>query len=99
MVMRKALGVFSILLLGAAMTAPAAKAGESDQLTKMTFDQPMEVPGHVLPAGTYWFKVMGNQNDLQKKIIKIYRSDRSHLVATVPSVPAQRKNMGYGRAG
>ena len=87
---RKTLGIFSTLVLGAAMMVPAARAGESDQMTKMTFDQAFQVPGHVLPAGTYWFKVSGNMNDMQKNVIKIYRDDRSHLVATVPALPAQR---------
>jgi len=67
-------------------------------MTKMTFDQAFQVPVHVLPAGTYWFKVAGNMNDVEKNVIKIYREDRSHLVATVPALPAQRKNIGYGAA-
>ena len=31
----------------------AAHAGESDQASTITFSQPIQIPGQVLPAGTY----------------------------------------------
>src|SRR4029077_18327505 len=74
------------------------KAGQSDQMTKMTFDQAVEVPNHVLPAGTYWFKVMGNTNDAMKNVVEIYDARKTHLIAMVPAIPAQRKSPGYGTA-
>ena len=35
----------------------AAYADESDQATTITFSQPIQIPGQVLPAGTYLFKL------------------------------------------
>jgi hypothetical protein len=34
---------------------PAARASEFDQETVVTFSQPVQLAGHVLPAGTYLF--------------------------------------------
>ena len=38
--------------------APLSKADTWDQLTKVTFSGPVEIPGQVLPAGTYWLKLL-----------------------------------------
>ncbi len=38
---------------------PAARADDHDQASKLTFNQSVQIPGQVLPAGTYWF-VMGD---------------------------------------
>jgi hypothetical protein len=35
----------------------AAHASEADQSTKITFNQPIQVPGQVLLAGTYLFTI------------------------------------------
>jgi hypothetical protein len=44
-----------LLVLGFLTALPAARADESNQATKVTFSQPIQIPGRVLPAGTYWF--------------------------------------------
>ena len=46
-----ALGVF----LGA--FAPFSNADEWDKTTKVKFSEPVQVPGTVLPAGTYVFRL------------------------------------------
>jgi hypothetical protein len=50
------------LLLGLVITAilfaeVAAHASGIDQYTRITFSQPVEIPGQILPAGTYLFRV------------------------------------------
>jgi hypothetical protein len=53
---RKAAGksfVGVALLLALLAVLPAARADETDQETKVTFNQAVQVSGHVLPAGTY----------------------------------------------
>ena len=76
----------------------AAKAGESDQLTKMTFNQPFDLSGHTLPVGTYWFKIWNQQNDMEKNLINVYTEDFKKLVMVAPAVPMQRRDTGYGTA-
>lgn len=93
--------VASVLTLGAAMVIPGVRAGETDQLTKFQFNftQPIEIPGQVLPPGSYWFMIkdaQDAQNDEEKNIISIYNADRSKLIANVPARPIQRKDAGYG---
>jgi len=48
---RKAISILG-LLLAFAIILPAARADEYDQASQLTFSQPVQIPGHVLPAGT-----------------------------------------------
>jgi|ERR1700730_12529172 hypothetical protein len=67
--------VFAFLIM-----LPVIRADEFDQATKFTFNQPVEIPGQVLPAGTYWFTVIGG---FDLNVVQIYNSDRSKVVASV----------------
>ena len=62
----------------------AAHADESDQATKITFSQPIQVPGQVLPAGTYLFKLVNSE---ELNIVQIFSPDRAQLYATLQTVP------------
>ena len=80
------------LILGALMLAlavPAARASEWNQATKFTFSQPFQVPGQVLPAGTYWFETVQTPTDANNVVV-IYNADRSQPEATVLTRPAFR---------
>ena len=52
--------LISGLALASLLMLPVARGTEENQATKLTFNQPVEIPGHVLPAGTYWFVVAGS---------------------------------------
>jgi hypothetical protein len=54
----------------------------------MTFNEPVEIPGQMLSAGTYWFALMDSQSD--RNIVQIWNEDRSHLIATVFTVSDYR---------
>ena len=41
----------------------AAHADESDQATTITFNEPIQIPGQVLPAGSYLFKLIDSDTD------------------------------------
>lgn len=78
-----------------ALAAPSAMmADEWDKATKLTFSEPVEVPGQVLPAGTYWFALADSESD--RNIVQIWSADRTRLVATVLAVPDYR-NQPAGR--
>jgi len=79
--------VFSIILAGTVFL-PAAAADEWNQATKMNFSEPVEIPGRVLPAGTYWFVLADSQGDQQ--IVQIFNADRTKIYATEETVPAER---------
>ena len=69
----------------------AAHADESDQATKITFSQPIQVPGQVLPAGTYLFKLVNSE---ELNIVQIFSPDRTQLYATLQTVPTDRQVAG-----
>lgn len=72
----------------AGLIAPSAKADLWNHKTKLTFNEPVEVPGKVLPAGTYIFKLMDSQAD--RHIVQIYNADESQIIDTVLAVPNKR---------
>src|ERR1700726_4883809 len=76
MINRKALVVFA-LALASLVVFSNAQASDLDQATKLTFSQSVQIPGQVLPAGTYWFVV------LTPNAVRIFNSDQSKLVATL----------------
>lgn len=81
---------FSIvaLALAGALTAlslcPATKADEWDKKTIVTFDQDVEIPGQVLPAGTYVFKLFRSSSN--RNIVQIWTHHESQLVSTLITV-------------
>jgi hypothetical protein len=85
---RKSISILG-LLLAFAIILPAARADEYDQASQLTFSQPVQIPGRVLPAGTYWF-VLANVSIANRNIIHIFNSDRSTLYATVSTITAER---------
>lgn len=65
----------------------AAHADEANQQTKLTFNSPVQIPGHLLSAGTYIFR-RADSDDLN--LIQIFNADHSALVATVQTISAER---------
>src|SRR5712692_6473559 len=67
---------------------PRATADESDQRTIFTFSGPVEIPGQVLPAGTYVFKLADSSSD--RNIVQVYNKDETYLYGTFLAIPDQR---------
>ena len=67
----------------------AAHADESDQSTTITFSQPIQIPGQVLPAGTYLFKLADGDSD--QNIVQIFNADRTVLYATLQTIATDRQ--------
>jgi hypothetical protein len=82
MIDRKTFAVLG-LALASLIVLPNARASESR--AKLTFSQSIQIPGQVLPAGTYLF-VTDFINDPQ--IVRILSQDRSTCYATVQTIPA-----------
>jgi hypothetical protein len=80
-----------LTLLSALMTfiIPAiVRAEQWDKQTVVTFSSPVEVPGKVLPRGTYVFKLASSQSDRQ--IVQIFTQDQRKVLATIQAVPDYR---------
>jgi hypothetical protein len=85
-----ALWVSASLTLMGCMIAPAI-ADEWNKETKVEFSAPVEVPGKVLDAGKYVFKLADSESD--RNIVQIFSEDASgdqKLVTTVLAIPAYR---------
>jgi hypothetical protein len=76
-------------LLAFLIILPVVHADESHQATLFTFNQPVEIPGHVLPAGTYRFEIVNNFNH---EIVRISNADRSHVIALIQARPTLRRD-------
>jgi Protein of unknown function (DUF2911) len=63
-------------------------ADENNQSTTISFSEAVQVPGRILPAGTYQF-VLANSN-ANRDIVWIFNADRTQLFATVQTVPTER---------
>ncbi|MBV6429999.1 MAG: hypothetical protein IANPNBLG_00102 [Bryobacteraceae bacterium] len=81
------LTLFGLTFLGLALT-PSAKADEWNEKTIVTFNQPVEIPGRVLPAGTYVFKLLDSQSD--RNVVQIFNKDENHVYATILAIPDYR---------
>lgn len=81
----------SFLVASAIALAGAASflsADEWNKLTKVTFSGPVEVPGKVLPAGTYVFKLLDSPSN--RNIVEIYDADEKRLLDLVLAVSDER---------
>jgi len=74
--------------LGALMLLPGARADESNQRTVFTFSEPVEMPGQVLPAGTYVFKLANSQSN--RHIVQVFSQDETHVFGTFLAIPNHR---------
>jgi hypothetical protein len=77
-----------LFLLAVVIVLPAAHADQADQATRVTFSQPVQIPGRALPAGTYVFVLPDEANDHFQ--VRVFNADRSTLVATLFTISAER---------
>jgi LPXTG-motif cell wall-anchored protein len=85
---KKAIWIGSALSLLGLVSASSARADEWNKKTVLTFNQPFEIPGRVLPAGTYTFELADTMAD--RHIVRIFNADRSEVLATVMTIPNTR---------
>ncbi len=64
------------------------RADQWNKKTILTFSQPIEVPGKVLPAGTYTFKLLDSIS--YRHIVQIWNEDGSQLITTILAIPNYR---------
>jgi hypothetical protein len=69
---RTVAAAFAMAVLGLG-SAGSARADEFNKLTILTFSQPVEIPGHVLPAGTYRFQLADSMGD--RHIVQVFNAD------------------------
>src|SRR2546421_1572301 len=75
-------------VLFCAILAPGARADQWDKKTIVTFSDAVEVPGQVLPAGTYIFRLTDSPTD--RHIVQIWNADETQILATTITIPNTR---------
>ena len=86
--MRKLFAVAVCTLLLCATFAPSVLADQWDKKTVVTFSDSVEIPGQVLPAGTYIFKLANSLSN--RHIVQIWNAGENEILATIMTVPATR---------
>ena len=66
----------------------AAHADARDQATKLTFNESIQIPGQVLPAGSYLFRIANP--DTGRNIVQVFNAEGTVLYATLQTVSAER---------
>jgi hypothetical protein len=87
MQLRKSMvAIAAVACVGVGVPRTAA-ADEWNKQTKFTFSKDVEIPGKVLPAGTYVFKLADSPAD--RHVVQVFDENR-RIVATVLTIPVQR---------
>ena len=78
--------LFSLVAVAlmSAVVLPSAQADTWNKKTVVTFNQPVEVPGQILPAGTYTFKLLDSPSD--RHIVQIFNADGTQIIATILAI-------------
>jgi hypothetical protein len=84
----KAVQLTACAILLSAVLGIGAKADEWNRKTVATFSDSVEIPGQVLPAGTYVFKLADSIAD--RNIVEVWNSDETQLLATLKTIPEVR---------
>lgn len=67
---------------------PSARGDEWSKETKFTFPEPLQIASVVLPAGTYWFKLIDDGNS--SRFVFLVRTEDKKLVAKLIAIPIHR---------
>lgn len=84
--MKSAKAIFCLLAASSlgSVILPSARADEWNKKTVVTFSQDVEVPGRVLPAGTYMFRLLDSPSD--RHIVQIFNADGSQIITTILAI-------------
>lgn len=75
--------------LGVLALMPGARADEWNQRTTVKFSEPVEMPGQILPAGTYVFKLVNSNSN--RLIVQVFNKDENHVYGTFLAIPQYRQ--------
>ena len=84
------LAVFALAVL--VMLVPQSASAEGFSMGNIAiFDQPVEIPGHVLPAGSYAFVERGSS------VVQVWDKDQTKLLATLITNAAEQSRFSDER--
>jgi hypothetical protein len=77
--------MFGLIIAFSLFFELAAHADETNQETKITFSEPVQIPGHVLAAGTYLFITDPDDQNL----VRVFDADGKVLYAALETTPTE----------
>lgn len=77
--------IATLLWTALLIMAGVVSADQQNKKTIFTFKDSVQVPGQVLPAGTYVFKLANS--DSNRHIVQIYNQDETKLITTILAIP------------
>jgi hypothetical protein len=83
MSLRKVILGFALVVAVGAVAGPSFGSPIGHDASVIKFNQPVEVPGVVLPAGTYLFQSIG-------PVVQVWDAGKTKLFATLMTTPAYR---------
>src|SRR6516162_10877498 len=78
-----------VFALSAAMAMSVPLFGDAwNKKTTLTFSQPVELPGLILPAGQYVFKLADLPSS--RNVVQVFNADDDQIYATILAIPCYR---------
>jgi len=87
---KKAVVVALSMAVLSAVPASTARADEWNKLTYLTFSKDVAIPGRVLTAGTYTFRLIDSQSN--RHIVQIFNQTGTHLITTLLTLGNYRRS-------
>ena len=84
----KALQLSACAVLLCVTLGPGLNADLWNKKTIVTFSDAVEIPGQILPAGTYVFKLA--DSNANRHIVQIWNDDETQIYATIMTIPEYR---------
>jgi hypothetical protein len=78
----------AILAGGLLLLSLSLSADQWNKKTVLTFSDSVEIPGVVLPAGQYVFKLLDSLSD--RHIVQVFNADENKIYATILAIPHYR---------
>jgi len=82
-IMKSVLVVLALTVF-CAVFASSVRADDWKKTTVMTFSQPVEIPGQILPAGTYTIKIVDIASE--RHVVQFLDADGTKVIATVLAI-------------
>jgi hypothetical protein len=77
----------AVLMVVAGLMARVTPADEADQAIRVKFSGAVQIPGQVLPAGTYWFVIVDERNP---QIVQVLNADRTKSYGILSTIATER---------
>lgn len=80
--------LLTIMICALFIAAVSARADDWSKKTVVTFSAPVEIPGVILPAGKYVFRLLDSLAD--RHIVQVFNEDETQIFATILAIPNYR---------